>query len=426
MLSAGPLTSRAVQSPSISLDMVTSGNSYDGATNSMSAGNIDNCLVTSPPGNNAQHNHLAQLTIQSVEDLIGWQARLNYNGGQMRPSTVNFTPFTDDTTAQNVSFLNLPLEGGVHRDLVTASSIPPQAPEPQTALIGAAYIGAQNFAVSPDTPAKTTPDDTSYSAPSGGVLAAVSLQVPAGQAAQASLYIDLDDANPEAPGSGVSVFTGSGSSTIDLAQSDLGDGFHAEGAAACLVPSATPTETPTPSVTPIPTPTATVAPTPSATPTPPPTPGAGGSFNPSSTLTFADTAPGANSDITLTFNLEAPDLNFADVVSFSPPQLLIPADAEIPDGATVGTLNSQATLGLLNNPCIANKAVNFTFYDATTNINNPIYASFNYLAGDTNGDGIQDIKPAPVVTQYPAFLNTLYGGAQPRARYAAATFIPSD
>src|SRR5206468_6556927 len=198
------------------------------------------------------------LTIRNVEDLIGWQTRLNYNGGQMRPSTVNFTPFTDDTTAQNVSFLNLPLEGGVHRDLVTASSIPPQAPEPQTALVGAAYLGVQSLAISPDTPAKPTPDDTSYSAPSGGVLAAMSLQVMAGQAAQPSLYIDLDDANPNAPGSGVTVFTGSGSPSIDLAEGDLGDGFHAEGAAACLVPSATPTETPTPSVTPVPTPTSTV------------------------------------------------------------------------------------------------------------------------------------------------------------------------
>src|SRR5438093_4732304 len=183
LLFAGPLTSRAVQSPSISLDMVTNGNSYDALTNSMSAGNIDNCLVSSLPGNNSQHNHLAQLTIRNVQDLIGWQTRLNYNGGQMRPSTVNFTPFTDDTTAQNVSFLNLPLEGGVHRDLVTASSIPPQAPEPQTALVGAAYLAVQSLAISPDTPAKRTPDDTSYSAPSGGVLAAMSLQVMAGQAA---------------------------------------------------------------------------------------------------------------------------------------------------------------------------------------------------------------------------------------------------
>ncbi|TMF05573.1 MAG: hypothetical protein E6I38_11560 [Chloroflexi bacterium] len=112
-------------------------------------------------------------------------------------------------------------------------------------------------------------------------------------------------------------------------------------------------------------------------------------------------------------------------MSFSPAEVHIPTDADIPDGAKVGTLNSQATLGLLNSSCATHTVVNFTFYEATTNTSNPIYASFNYLAGDINGDGIADIRPPPVVTQYPAFLNTLFGGVKPLARYAAATVIPS-
>ena len=230
--------------------MVTSGNTYDGATNSMSAGSVDNCLATSLPGNNAQHNHTAHLVIQNVEDLVGWQARLNYDGGKMRPATVNFSPFTDDTTGQNVSFVNLPLDGGVHRDLVTAGGIPPQSAGPQTALIGSVYNGAQSFAVSPDTPAKTTPDDTSYSAPAGGILAAINLQVLAGQAAQ-SLYMDLDDGNPNAPGSGLTVFTSTGSATLNLAESAVGDAFHGEGMP--CVPVAPP-PLPAPTLPPIPTP----------------------------------------------------------------------------------------------------------------------------------------------------------------------------
>ena len=67
----------ATQAPKLSLDMMTSGNSYDSATNSMTVGTADNCLATGLPGNNAQHNHVAHPVIQNVEDLVGWQARLN-------------------------------------------------------------------------------------------------------------------------------------------------------------------------------------------------------------------------------------------------------------------------------------------------------------------------------------------------------------
>ncbi len=227
-LLAPVITSQAVQAPEMSLDVVTSGNSYSDATNTMTVGSIDNCLMTDPPGNNAQHNHTAHLIIQHVEDLIGWQARLNYDGGRMRPSTVNFTPFVDNTTGQNVSFLNLPLEARAHRGLITATNIPPHLAGPQTALLGSVYNGSQSFAVSPDTPAKSLPDDTSYNAPFGGVLAAINLQVQAGQAIQPSLYIDLDDGDPNAPGSAINVFTGSGIMTLTLTES-LGDGFHGEG-----------------------------------------------------------------------------------------------------------------------------------------------------------------------------------------------------
>jgi len=420
LLFAGPLTSRAVQSPSISLDMVTVGNTYDETTNTMIVGTVDNCL-SSPTANASTHTHSAHLVIQNAEDLIGWQARVNYLGDQMRPNTVQFTPFTDNNTLQNISFVNLPLDSttGNHRDLTSASNIPAAAPGPQTAAFGSSYLQTPDSSVSPDTPAKSPAEvpAPNYSAPTGGVLAALQYQVLAGQAGQSALLLDLDDQIPNAPGSGISFFDGAGSQALLLSEFALGDGTHAEGAT-CQAPTPPPT-TPTPTVT--------APPTPSATPTltPPPTPRPGASFNPESTLNFADTAPGANSDITLAFNLDAPDLNFADVVNFSPTQLGIPTDADIPDGAKVGTLNSRATLGLLNTSCASPTAVDFTFYEATTDTSNTVFGSFNFLAGDTNRDGIQDIKPPPIVTRYPYFLNTLFEGVKPRARYAAATVIPS-
>ena len=160
-LSAGH--GRAVQAPRMSLDMVSAGNVYDANANSMTVGTIENCSTSDAPGNNAQHNHLVGLIIQDVEDFIGWQARLNYDGGRMRPSTANFSPFADATTGQNVSFANLPLDAaaGVHREILPASNIPPAAAGAQTAAFGSVYVGPQNAPISPDTPPKAPPDDTS-------------------------------------------------------------------------------------------------------------------------------------------------------------------------------------------------------------------------------------------------------------------------
>jgi len=231
---------RAVQAPRMSLDMVNAGNGYDENANAMTVGTIENCSTTTP-GNNAQHNHLVGVIIQDVEDLTGWQARLNYDGGRMRPSTANFTPFTDSIRGQNVSFPNLPIDpaGGVHREIVNASLIPPPAAGAQTAAIGSVYVGPPNAPVSPDTPAKAPPDDTSYSAPSGGIVATVTLQVLPGQAGQAALQMDLDDGNPNEPGSGVAVFDGTASREVYLDENALFDGFHAEGVA-CVPPAGIP------------------------------------------------------------------------------------------------------------------------------------------------------------------------------------------
>jgi len=158
---------------------------------------------------------------------------------------VNFTPFSDGERGQNVSFLNLPIDAasGVHRDIVNASNIPPFAVGPQTALLGSTYVGQQNAAVSPDTPAKPIPDDSSYSAPAGGALALINLQVSANRAGPDVLFMDLDDSSPNAPGTSVVVFTGDGSTRIEPLAATLGDGFHGEGAS-CLVPGPAPTVDP--------------------------------------------------------------------------------------------------------------------------------------------------------------------------------------
>jgi hypothetical protein len=275
--SAGVLTSEAVQAPTISLDMDPSGNTYDPATNTMTVGAVDACLA-SETADAGTHLHTAHVVVQNVEDLVAWQVRLNYDGDRMRPDTVSFAPFRDSNTGQNISFVNLPIDqtSGGHRDISDASHIPPSAAGPQTAGFGSTYIASRNFPVSPDTPAKTTPDDASYSAPSGGVLASVDLQVVGDQSSH-TLFMQVDDGNPNIIGSGVAVFDGTTSHEVLLPESALFSGYQAEGAAICAaVPTPTngpitPTPTPAPPPPPPPTP-APTPPPPGGTPPPPPSP----------------------------------------------------------------------------------------------------------------------------------------------------------
>src|SRR6266567_5287131 len=107
---SGLTTSQAVQNPTMAFDVVTTGNTYDDATNTMSVSSTDSCLTTAAPGNDSTHTHQVHLVIKNVEDLIGWQARINYLGTRWRPNTVNFLPFSDNNTVQGVSFENLPID----------------------------------------------------------------------------------------------------------------------------------------------------------------------------------------------------------------------------------------------------------------------------------------------------------------------------
>src|SRR5438067_129232 len=82
-----------------------------------------------------------------------------------------------------------------------------------------------------------TTDDNSSSAPGGGVLSQLNLQVVGNESGN-TLTMDLDDDVPNPPGTKVTVFNGTGTSDINLAESALGDGAHVEGGAACATGSA--------------------------------------------------------------------------------------------------------------------------------------------------------------------------------------------
>ncbi len=248
--------SEAVQGPVIALDVLAAGNAYNDTTNTMTVGVTDSCLTLGPTS--VTHTHPSHLVIKDVVDLVGWQARLNYIGDRMRPAMVNSLPYVDTFAAQNVAFTNLPLEPGDsrHRGVTTALSLPPAPPDnsntAQSAQLGASYDGTQTFAISPDTPEKDPPDDISYTATSGGILALVVLQVVGDESGQ-QLFMNLDDGSPNYPGTGFSYFNGTNSVDVSLPSSALGDGFHGEGVT-CVPQDCTnvecPGATPTPSATP--------------------------------------------------------------------------------------------------------------------------------------------------------------------------------
>ena len=140
------------------------------------------------------------------------------------------------------------------------------------------------------------------------------------------------------------------------------------------------------------------------------------SFSPTGTVVLADSAPGATSDITDTFELPAPDANFAGVISFTPADWSVAADADIPDGALVADLTSVSTLGLFNNPCNTALSASFQMMDATTSTANQ--TTFSSQFADDDADGIPNGAEL-----YPDYLMRipLVAGLTPRARIYGQT-----
>src|SRR5207249_3534327 len=124
-----------------------------------------------------------------------------------------------------------------------------------------------------------------------------------------------------------------------------------------------------------------------------------GNFNPQVSQQYSSTNPGSHPDVATTYSLglgpdgiartadDTNDYNVAGIVSFSPTARL---DADVPDGAVLGTLRTVESIALINNPCVRTLVLDFTLMDAATDIANTVeplpYGFFNDLtviAGDT-------------------------------------------
>jgi hypothetical protein len=153
-----------------------------------------------------------------------------------------------------------------------------------------------------------------------------------------------------------------------------------------------------------------------ATPTPIASPTSGPSFDPTVSCGVADDTLGANADVTTGFDLSAPDVNFESMVTFTPPEFEVAADADVPDGALVADVDSGTTLGLLNNVCITALPAGFTMLEATTDTVDTV--SWEDGFADANANDLPD-----AVDKYPDFLNTMFPGITARARYYGQTSV---
>ncbi len=146
-----------------------------------------------------------------------------------------------------------------------------------------------------------------------------------------------------------------------------------------------------------------------------------------------DMAPGAATDIRTKFciswnadcsvrDTEIDSSNSGGLVGFTPEAWAVPKGDTIPIGAISGRLDSEAWLGLLNNPCNNRIQVAFTMMNASINTADTIPPRaegqtdvMQPLAMDASGNGIPD-----GADKYPKFLAEFFaaGGTpiQPRAR----------
>ncbi len=152
-------------------------------------------------------------------------------------------------------------------------------------------------------------------------------------------------------------------------------------------------------------------------------PGIGKPTDPARGECDGSNAPGANVALTGSFGVglgpdgesqqgggdDTPDYNFGFNVSFTPPEWGVAKGTDIPIGAVVGTLNSNATLGLLGNPCWSPVLVPFEFVNASIDPANTIVPKppgakdrLEPLAQDANGNNIPD-----GADKWPSYLNEI-------------------
>jgi hypothetical protein len=148
-----------------------------------------------------------------------------------------------------------------------------------------------------------------------------------------------------------------------------------------------------------------------------------GSFEPEAGIELSDYESDVNADMITTFNVPATDYNYKEFVSFMPVEFFPADEAEVPIGAKVGTLDSVATLGLLNGPCWTTLGPHFDLWWATTDTSSTITFSEQFENDPSRAHpGMHN-----GIYYYPDFIDRLLEGVVPLSRlYGYANVSGSD
>ena len=135
-------------------------------------------------------------------------------------------------------------------------------------------------------------------------------------------------------------------------------------------------------------------------------------------VTLSNPATSANSNLTVTYTLDAPNAMQDVHLSFIPSAWSVANDAAIPNGAIVASLSTSISESVSNGPCNSSKFLSFTLYDATTNTGSNLLADSPHIPNaawpgfaDADANNLPD-----AVDKYPTFLTNLYPGLTPRSR----------
>jgi hypothetical protein len=158
------------------------------------------------------------------------------------------------------------------------------------------------------------------------------------------------------------------------------------------------------------------------------------SFNPTLSVTLANTEAGASSGFTVDFVVPDGDVNFGAAVFFIPPEWGIASSDDVPIGTVVGQVYADTHLGLANAACASPVPALFTMVNSSIDISDTV----SYLDSDAQGEtgwGIEDVFEdkdgsglQDGIERYPDFLTRLLADEndqplQPISRAAGITKV---
>lgn len=138
---------------------------------------------------------------------------------------------------------------------------------------------------------------------------------------------------------------------------------------------------------------------------------------PTYSVTLTNSAPSANSNITVDYLADSPDSFESHHVSFIPSAFGVATDAAVTDGARIGLITVSLVESTSNSPCSNSTAISYTLLDASTNTGVTVADTPRIPSASWPGFLDADSNNLPdAVDKYPNFLNTLFPGLTPRAR----------